>query len=52
LNIGSVGTPTTVSAPTASMFQVSSIAMRLLVDLAFAKRRADGVQYIDAIAWT
>ena len=41
-----------LATPTQSMFQVNMIAFRMLLDIAFAKRRADCVAYIDNPAWT
>lgn len=49
--IGAAGTPNVVAAPVQSMFQTAMIALRVLADVAFAKRRADAVAYIDGVAW-
>lgn len=38
--------------PVRSMYQTAGIALRMLVDLAFAKRRAGAVAYRDGVAWT
>lgn len=50
-DIGTPGTPNLIAAPVMNMFQVGMISMRLLVDIAFAKRRADCVQYADGCSW-
>lgn len=47
LQIGTPGSPATVAAPSQSMFQTAQIAMRMLLDVAFAKTRADAVAYAD-----
>jgi hypothetical protein len=41
-----------LATPTQSMYQTAQIAFRLLVDIAFAKRRPDCVAYIDNPVWT
>jgi hypothetical protein len=51
LDIGTPGSPPTVAAPTVSMFQVASIALRLLVPIAFAARRAGAVAFMDGCTW-
>jgi hypothetical protein len=50
-DIGVVGSPTVVAAPTQSLFQTAQVAMRMLVDCAFAKRRPGCVAYLDATDW-
>ncbi|WP_441256061.1 hypothetical protein [Tardiphaga sp. 285_C5_N1_2] len=46
------GAPPTVAAPVVSMFQSGQIALRILADIAFAKRRAGAVAYIDGADWS
>jgi len=41
-----------LATPTQSMFQTSQIAFRMLLDIAFAKRRTDCVAYMDNAVWT
>jgi hypothetical protein len=41
-----------LATPTQSMFQTAMIAFRMLAGVAFAKRRADCVAYIDNAVWT
>jgi hypothetical protein len=40
-----------LATPTQSLWQTSQIALRMLVDLGWAKWRADCTQFIDAITW-
>jgi hypothetical protein len=50
--IGSAGTPTVVAAPTRSLFQTDTIAIRLSLYLTWAMRRSGMVQTITGItAW-
>jgi HK97 family phage prohead protease/HK97 family phage major capsid protein len=49
--IGTAGSPATVSAPVISMFQTASIALRMLLDVTWAMRRAGMVQWIDGANW-
>lgn len=42
--------PTTAD-PVRSMFQTDGIAIRIIAEIAFAKRRADAVAYIDNASW-
>ncbi|MGB5903801.1 MAG: phage major capsid protein [Xanthobacteraceae bacterium] len=51
-NIGTAGTPNTVAAPVISMFQTASIALRMLMDVTWAMRRAGVVQWIDGADWS
>jgi len=51
LQIGSTGTPTVVAAPTQSMFQTASMALRMLLDVTWAMRRTGMVQHIVAVNW-
>lgn len=52
LAIGTTGTPNTVAAPTASMFQTAQLALRMLMDISWGMRRAGMVQWIDDVNWT
>ncbi|MDQ0996888.1 HK97 family phage prohead protease/HK97 family phage major capsid protein [Phyllobacterium ifriqiyense] len=51
LQIASTGTPNTVAAPTQSMFQTAQIALRMILDITWAMRRAGMVQHIAAVDW-
>jgi hypothetical protein len=50
-DIGTPGTPPVVGAPTKSLFQTAQLALRMLVDIAFAQRRAGAVAFIDGVIW-
>lgn len=50
--ISAAGTPNTVAAPVVSMFQTASIALRMLMDITWAMRRAGMVQWIDGADWS
>lgn len=52
LQISAAGTPNTVAAPVVSMFQTASVALRMLLDITWAMRRAGMVQWIDDADWT
>ena len=39
------------AAPVRSMFQTDCIAVRLLCDIAFAKRRSNAVAFVDGVDW-
>lgn len=51
LPISSPGGPPVVADPVISTFQMDAIALRIIADLAFQKRRANAVAYIDGIEW-
>jgi hypothetical protein len=52
LNIGTVGAPATVAAPTQSMFQTGQIAIRMLANISWAMRRTGMVQFIGSgVSW-
>ena len=50
--LSAAGTPNTVAAPVMSMYQTGQIALRILADIAFAKRRAGAVAYVDGLDWS
>lgn len=50
--ISTAGTPNVVAAPIISMFQTASIALRMLMDITWAMRRAGMVQWIDGADWS
>lgn len=50
--IGTAGSPNVVAAPVISMFQTASIALRMLLDITWAMRRAGMVQWIEGADWT
>lgn len=41
----------TTADPVRSMFQTATLAMRMLIDIAFAKQRSGAVAYSDAVSW-
>lgn len=49
--IGTAGSPNVVAAPVISMFQTASIALRMLLDITWAMRRAGMVSWIDGADW-
>jgi hypothetical protein len=51
LNIGTVGTPNVVAAPTQSMFQTAQIAIRMLANVTWAMRRLGMVQFMTGVNW-
>jgi hypothetical protein len=50
-DIGLPGAPTIVAAPTQSMFQTAQVAMRMILDIAFATRRTGAVAFMDGCSW-
>ncbi|WP_398473062.1 phage major capsid protein [Tardiphaga sp.] len=50
--ISSAGSPNVVAAPVISMFQTASMALRMLMDVTWAMRRAGMVQWIDGADWS
>jgi HK97 family phage prohead protease len=51
LNIGTVGTPPTVAAPSRSMFQTDSLALRMILPMNWAMRRTGVIAWIAAVTW-
>jgi hypothetical protein len=51
VDIGTPGSPAVVGAPTKSLFQTAQLASRMILDIAFAKRKANAVAYIDNPTW-
>lgn len=51
LQIGTTGSPATVAAPTRSLFQTATIAIRMLLDISWAMRRPGMVQTITGVSW-
>jgi hypothetical protein len=51
VDIGVPGAPATVAAPTKSLFQTAQIALRMLLDVAFATRRSGAVAFTDGCTW-
>jgi HK97 family phage major capsid protein len=51
LAIGTAGTPPTVAAPVRSLWQTDSLAIRMILDINWAKRRAGVFQWTDTMAW-
>lgn len=45
------GTPATVAAPIRSLYQTDSVAVRLIGDIGFAKRRSNAVAFVDPTGW-
>lgn len=51
LQIGTVGSPATVAAPSQSMYQTAQIAIRMLLDVSWAMRRTGSVQFVSGVTW-
>lgn len=54
LQIGTVGSPNTVAAPTRSMFQTDSLALRMILPMNWALRRASPancVAWVTGVTW-
>lgn len=51
LAIGTAGAPATVAAPTRSLFQTDSIAIRMTWPITWAMRRTGMVAFMDAVTW-
>jgi HK97 family phage major capsid protein/HK97 family phage prohead protease len=51
LPIASTGAPNTVAAPTRSMFQTDSIALRMIMPMNWAMRRAGLVSWVTGVTW-
>lgn len=49
--IGTAGTPNAVAAPVRSMFQTDSIALRMILDMNWAMRRAGSVAFAESVTW-
>jgi hypothetical protein len=48
-DLGIAGSPNLVAAPTVSLFQTGQTGLRLVLDMAFAKRVGSAVAYMDNI---
>ena len=51
LAIGTAGSPNTVAAPTRSLFQTDTIAVRLVLRVAWGLRAAGAVSFTSAVTW-
>lgn len=51
LAIGTPGAPATIAAPTSSMFQTASIAVRLLQDVEWVMTRPGRVAFVQTVTW-
>ena len=51
LNIGTAGAPPTVAAPTQSMFQTDSIALRMILPINWIMRRSGLVAWLTGVTW-
>lgn len=49
--ISAAGSPNTVAAPVRSMWQTAALAMRVIYELDFRKRRSAAVAYVDNATW-
>ena len=49
--ISAAGTPNVVAAPIRSMFQTDSLALRMIMDLNWAMRRAGMVAFVQSVTW-
>ena len=50
-HIGSTGTPAVVAAPVVSMFQTDSLALRLILPMNWAQRRAGTIAWVAGVTW-
>jgi HK97 family phage prohead protease len=51
LPLAAAGTPAVVAAPAQSMFQTDSLALRLILPMNWAMRRAGVVSWVSAVTW-
>jgi HK97 family phage prohead protease len=51
LQLASAGTPAVVAAPAQSMFQTDSLALRLILPMNWAMRRAGVVSWVAGVTW-
>lgn len=51
LAIGTAGTPPVVAAPVRSMFQTDSLALRMIIPMNWAMRRAGVVAWTQSVTW-
>lgn len=51
-NISTAGSPPVVAHPTVSLFQTARAGLRVLFDIAFAKRRSDAVAWVQGADWS
>jgi len=51
LAIGTAGSPATVAAPAMSLFQTDSLALRLIMPVNWAQRRAGTVAWVAGVTW-
>jgi hypothetical protein len=51
LGISTPGSPNTVAAPVRSLFQTDSVGLRVISQIAFAKRRSGAVAFLDNPTW-
>jgi len=51
LAIGTVGSPNTVAAPTRSLFQTDTLAIRMTMDANWAMRRTGVIAWVAAVTW-
>ncbi len=49
--LSTVATPNTVAAPIRSLFQTDSLAIRMIMDINWAKRRSGIFQWADTMVW-
>ena len=49
--IGVVGSPNVIAAPTRSLFQTNSLAIRMIMDLNWTLRRTGVVAWTQAVTW-
>lgn len=51
LAIGTAGAPATVAAPVRSLFQTDSMALRMIMDVNWAMRRAGVIAWTQSVTW-
>lgn len=49
--IGTAGTPNAIAAPVRSMFQTDSMALRMILPMNWALRRAGVIAYVESVSW-
>jgi hypothetical protein len=50
-HLGTPGTPAVAAAPAVSMFQTDSMALRLILPMNWAVRRAGTVAWVAGVTW-
>lgn len=51
MQISTTGVPNAIAAPVVSLWQTASMALRIIMDVAWAKRRSNAVAYLENATW-